>query len=111
MNPGRYFCYFIRKQEPGKENIIYRLSSAYSENPVMTDTTYTESDWYGALYYDLKPFKIGDKRFWVLLGIDYGNPYITRKIIEVLSFTADNSIIFGRKWFASGERTKIQGCF
>jgi hypothetical protein len=101
--PGRFFCYFIRKQESREKNIIYRLSSAYRENPVMTDTIYSESDWYGALYYDLKPYITQDKHSWVLLGIDYGNPFISRKIIEVLSFKPDNSIVFGRKWFTSGE--------
>lgn len=109
--PGTYFCYFVKKQDSGKENRIYRLSAAYNQNQVKTDTIYNEIDWYGALYYDLKPFKIGDKHFWVLLGIDYGNPYITRKIIEVLSFSADNSIIFGRKWFASGEELKFRDVF
>jgi hypothetical protein len=109
--PGTYFCYIIKKQESGKENKIYRLSATYNQNQVKTDTIYNESDWYGALYYDLKPFTIGDKRFWVLLGIDYGNPSITRKIIEVLSFSADNSIIFGRKCFASGEELKFRDVF
>ena len=109
--PGRYFCYFIKKQESGKENKIYRLSVTYKEAPVRSDTTYTESDWYGALYYDLKPYKTNDKSCWVLLGIDYGNSLISRKIIEVLSFAPDNSIIFGRKWFASGEEIKFRDVF
>ena len=109
--PGRYFCYFIRKQEPGESNKIYRLSASYNENPVKTDTIYTEPDWYGALYYDLKPYKTNDKSCWVLLGIDYGNSFISRKIIEVLSFAPDNSIIFGRKWFASGEEIKFRDVF
>jgi hypothetical protein len=109
--PGRYFCYFIKKQESGKGNKIYRLSVTYKEAPVRTDTTYTESDWYGALYYDLKPYKTNDKSCWVLLGIDYGNSLISRKIIEVLSFAPDNSIIFGRKWFASGEEIKFRDVF
>ncbi|MGA2407727.1 MAG: hypothetical protein ABSF81_13400 [Bacteroidales bacterium] len=109
--PGRYFCYFIRKQEPGESNKIYRLSASYNENPVKTDTTYAEPDWYGALYYDLKPYKTNDKSCWVLLGIDYGNSFISRKIIEVLSFAPDNSIIFGRKWFASGEEIKFRDVF
>jgi hypothetical protein len=109
--PGRYFCYFIRKQEPGESNKICRLSASYNENPVKTDTIYTEPDWYGALYYDLKPYKTNDKSCWVLLGIDYGNSFISRKIIEVLSFAPDNSIIFGRKWFASGEEIKFRDVF
>ncbi len=109
--PGTYFCYIIKKQGSGKENRIYRLSASYNQNQVKTDTIYNESDWYGALYYDLKPFTIGDKHFWALLGIDYGNPSITRKIIEVLSFSADNSIIFGKKCFASGEELKFREVF
>ena len=101
--PGKYFCYFIRKSNAGKENKIYRLSAIYNEKPVRTDTTYSQSDWYGALYYDLKPYIKDNKQCWVLLGIDYGNAFISRKIIEVLSFTTEDSIVFGRKWFASGD--------
>ncbi len=46
-----------------------------------------------------------------MLGIDYGNPVITRKIIDVLSFAADDSILFGRKWFESGEVTRYRHVF
>src|ERR1035437_859771 len=109
--PGRYFCYFIIKQDPGGENMIYRLSASYNDDPVRTDTTYSEPNWYGALYYDLKPCIIDNRRCWVLLGIDYGNFFISRKIIEVLNFSTDNSIIFGRKWFASGEELKYREVF
>jgi hypothetical protein len=109
--PGKYFCYFIRKQDAVKENKIYRLSVTYNEKPIDSDTTYTESDWYGALYYDLRPFIIDNIRCWILLGIDYGNSEISRKIIEVLSFTPDNSIVFGRKWFASGEEKTYRAVF
>jgi len=109
--PGRYFCYFIRKPESGKENKIYSLSVTYNENPVRTDTTYNGSDWYGALYYELKPYVTGTYRCWVLLGIDFGNAFITRKIIDVLSFSAGDSIVFGRKWFASGENIKYRDVF
>ena len=108
---SRYFCYFIRKTEPGTENRIYRLETTYRKEPVKTDTIYTEPDWYGALYYDIKPYIINNKKCWILLGIDYGNPFISRKIIEVLSFNPDASIIFGKKWFASGGKTKFREVF
>jgi len=109
--PGRYFCYFIKKQEHGKKNKIFSLSANYNENNVRTDTTYNLSNWYGALYYDLKPFIINDQRCWVLLGIDYGNAFISRKIIEVLNFTTEDSIQFGRKWFISGDEKKYRAVF
>jgi hypothetical protein len=109
--PGRYFCYFIRKPESGKGNKIYTLSVSYNENPVKTDTTYSVSDWYGALYYDIKPCIIDKISCWVLLGIDYGNESISRKIIEVLSFSSDDSIVFGRKWFSTGNELKYRDVF
>jgi hypothetical protein len=109
--PGKYFCYFIRRDSTGKENKVYSLSARYNENPIKTDTTYSLPDWYGALYYDLRPCLTEDKPCWVMLGLDYGNPYISRKIIEVLSFTNHDSIVFGRKWFSSGEGIKYRAVF
>jgi hypothetical protein len=109
--PGRYFCYFIRKQDAVKENKIYSLSVSYNQLPINADTTYNESNWYGALYYDLRPCIIGNLRCWILLGINYGNSEISRKIIEVLSFTSKDSITFGRKWFVSGEEKKYRAVF
>ncbi|MCX6253137.1 MAG: hypothetical protein NTV31_01520 [Bacteroidia bacterium] len=110
-SPGRYYCYFIRKQEPGMANRIYRLTASYREDPVRTDTAYSELNWYGALYYDLKPYIVNDKKCWIILGIDYGNSSVSRKIIEVLSFTNENSILFGWKWFAAGEEVKFRDVF
>jgi hypothetical protein len=109
--PGRYFCYFIRKDSLGKENKVYSLSALYNENPIKTDTTYSMSDWYGALYYDLRPYETNNKRCWVMLGLNYGNPNIGRKIIESLSFTPQDSLVFGRKWFFSGEGIKYRAVF
>jgi hypothetical protein len=110
-SPGKYFCYFIRKGEPGQGNRVYSLTAGYNERQIPDDTTCMASDWYGALYYDLKPFIINEKRCWVLLGIDYGNPVITRKIIDVISFNAEDSLIFGRKWFESGDKLSFRHVF
>lgn len=108
---SRYFCYFIRKNDAGKPDIVYNLTTDYNENPVRTDSTYSESDWYGALYYDLKPFTINAKPCWILLGIDYGNPSVSRKIIDVMSFTSDDSLLFGKKWFESDDKISFRAVF
>jgi hypothetical protein len=109
--PSRYYCYFIRKQSTGKGNKIFRLSAGYNKNQIRSDSTYTESNWYGALYYEIRPDKIGNQDCWIILGIDYGNPDITRKIIDVISFTNDGSILFGQKCFSSGEDLKFRVVF
>ena len=103
---SRYFCYFIHRS--GKKNLISRLEGTYNEEPIRTDTTYSEKDWYGALYYDMRAARKDKQTYWVLLGIDYGNPLITRKIIDVLSFTPEGKIIFGKKLFVNGENTKYR---
>lgn len=103
---SRYFCYFILKS--GKENKVYYLTADYSADPVRTDTTYQEKNWYGALYYDLRPLKKENKGSWMILGIDYGNFSITRKIIDVLTFMPDGGITFGKKWFVAGKEVKFR---
>ncbi|MBA4321459.1 MAG: hypothetical protein C0408_01445 [Odoribacter sp.] len=100
---NRYFCYIIRRPDPGAGNEIYKLSGFYNEAPIITDTIYSESGWYGALYYDIRPFKTGNETSYVVLGIDYGNSFITRKIIDVLSFGPGKSLVFGKRCFADGK--------
>jgi hypothetical protein len=105
---NRYFCYFIRKTGRATKNKIYRLSAAYSEKAIRTDTIYSQRNWYGALYYDIRPFQTGGKKSWILLGIDYGNPAVSRKVIDVLNFTEQDSIIFGSKCFIKGEDVRYR---
>ncbi len=105
---GKYFCYFITKHGTGTGNAIYSLSSNYKAGAVLTDTTYSISDWYGALYYDLRPIDYDGIRYWILLGIDYGNPDISRKIIDVLSFPTDSTLVLGKKWFSAAGKTNYR---
>jgi hypothetical protein len=50
---------------------------------------YNPENWYGALYYAVRPVVEGGIRYWLVLGLDYGNPYMTRKVIDVLDFSGD----------------------
>lgn len=105
-NPGRYYCYFIRRSDQDKKNIIYKLAGSYRDEALKTDTTYSGTGWYGALYYDLRTFREEGTHYWVLLGIDYGNQLITRKIIDVVSFTPEGDIVFGKHWFTRDNEIK-----
>jgi len=106
--PGRYFCYFIRKSPDGIANNVYSLTHIYDNKQILADTVYSQADWYGALYYDIRPIYNDNRKCWVLLGINYSNPLLTRKVIEVLSFTMENKLIFGRKWFDSGKSVNFR---
>jgi len=110
-SPGKYYCYFIKRQEGNCKNLIYRLIADYSEAPIMTDTVYCRSDWYGALYYDARLCKINKYSSWVLLGIDYGNPLVSRKIIDVISFAENDSVLFGKRCFETGDKLRYRDVF
>jgi len=103
---SRYYCYFVNNT--GKGNMVSKLVGTYREDPVRTDKEYSGKDWYGALYYDLRPAGKKDDSYWILLGIDFGNPVVTRKIIDVVSFKSDGSVTFGRKIFLSGKESRFR---
>jgi hypothetical protein len=109
--PGRYYCYLIKKNDEGSGNKILKLVTNYKENKILTDTIYSESNWYGALYYDIRPCKISGRQYWMMTGIDYGNPYISRKLIDILSFNDNGSLKFGMKCFVAGQDIKYRDVF
>jgi hypothetical protein len=100
---NRYFCYILWRPVRDTKTSVYKLSGLYNEAPIRSDIIYSESNWYGALYYEIRPFMTGDKTSYILLGIDYGNSFITRKMIDVLSFGPGNTLVFGKKCFTDGK--------
>ena len=100
--PGRYYSYIIRKFPEKGTRKVYRLFTEYDSAEIMTDKVYISDNWYGALYYSIRPQIINGLTCWILLGIDYGNSSVTRKIIETLSFDRDQNIILGLKSFKAG---------
>jgi hypothetical protein len=100
---GWYFCYLVKRNPKNRDIAVYRLQRQYSPEQISTDTTYSASDWYGALYYDVRPCPYNGRQSWILLGINYGDTLVTRKVIDVLSFSASGTPVFGWKWFNTGK--------
>lgn len=105
---NKYFCYFIMKGGKGEQNKIYSLAGENHVEAIRTDKTYTDKDWYGALYYDIQQFRKNDKTYYIILGIDYGNILINRKIIDVLSFPEGGSLLFGNDCFIKEQEKKFR---
>ncbi|MBG0859502.1 MAG: hypothetical protein IQL11_08360 [Bacteroidales bacterium] len=103
---NKYYCYIIGNEQRGKQLRVYKMTGISSHDTIRTDILYTTENWYGALYYDIRPFRTGRQTCYLLLGLDYHDLSLTRKIIEILSFEPDGEIIFGRNCFAEGDRIK-----
>ena len=98
----------IKKNEQGAPNSIYKLTADYSLADILKDTIYTSENWYGALYYEVSPLIINEEKHWITLGINYGNPLITRKIIDVITLKPDGLIEFGAPVFSYADDELIK---
>jgi len=102
---NRYYCYFVHRLGKDKPPMLYYLTAEYNETPPDENAVYSRDNWYGALYYDARPFYYEGEKCYMLLGIDYGNQLITRKVIETLKFREGGELIFGINCLSDGKKT------
>lgn len=69
-------------------------SIAKPENTVLTD-----NNWYGAVYYKIIDEKYKRKHYYTLLGWKGSNLMSRKKLIEVLTFDANDKPVFGGNYF------------
>ena len=50
-------------------------------------STYTPSSWYGCIYYQIIPFELDGKSYYVLLGFNAENSTLNTKVADVLDLT------------------------
>jgi len=105
---NKYFCYLIRKGNKGKSNQVFKLAGVNLDEPPSINTTYSANNWYGALYYAVQPFRYKRETYYILLGLDYTNLLVSTKIIDVLTFTEEGGIIFGKECFIKGDEKRFR---
>lgn len=97
-----YYCYLIHRRDKKSAPSVLLLEGEYREEPPQKEMVYSEKNWYGSLYYDMRPFVSGGRTHYILLGLDYGNSLITRKIIETFYFDDDGMPRFGADCLSDG---------
>ncbi len=108
---NQYFCYLIKRDKKEGAGRVIKIKGTYTDRRESVDTVYSGKDWYGALYYDLRPFELNGSIHYIILGIDYGNSFITRKIIDVLTFGKGDNITFGLNCFPDERNQKKRVIF
>ncbi len=91
-----YLQYMIKKKNTVKTFKLIDKSSEI-ENP--SNIYLSDTNWYGCLYYKILANKYAGKKYYTLLGWDGGDYLITRKIIDVLTFSKKGSPRFGKSMF------------
>ncbi|MCU0460600.1 MAG: hypothetical protein MUF36_01095 [Bacteroidales bacterium] len=101
---NNYYCYIIRKGKKSQGNRIYKLMGGHKPEQAETGRVYSADDWYGALYYAIEPCK----KEYVILGLDFGGMMVSRKIIDVLSFTPDGRLVLGKDIFLRENKKRFR---
>ena len=101
---NRYYCYVIRKARKDKGNQVTKLTGENRSEEIETGRSYSGGDWYGALYYAIEPCR----KDYVILGLDFGSELVSRKVIDVLSFTPEGEIVFGKDIFIREDEKKFR---
>lgn len=65
-----------------------------------SDSVRTNTNWIGALYYNMVMKEFKGKKYYTLFGYDDNDFMSTRKWLEVLTFTANGQPVFGGNYFS-----------
>ncbi|KAB1066046.1 hypothetical protein [Salibacter halophilus] len=72
-------------------------SDQYESRPLYK--TMNAENWYGALYYEIIPFKSSGKEYYALLGWDGNSKMSNKKVIEIAHFNKKGKPTFGAQVF------------
>jgi hypothetical protein len=96
--PNEYrYAGLIQKNEPQSE--LFALSDRSASIFFPDNMTVSSSNWFGALYYNLKQINTSSGTYYTLFGLDNNSMWVKRKIIDVLYFTEEGKPQFGSPIF------------
>lgn len=83
---GSFYYAFLQTDGKLCKTTIYFLQDEELNEPVDDNHSLKWTDWHGALYYEIIPFKKSRKHYYALLGWELYSPRQNRKVIDVLYF-------------------------
>ena len=94
-----YFGIIQQCNKRGKKCKIYLLDDIKKLNSESVNSLFNFDEWYGCIYYDVIPVKIGKEKYYTLLGWDGNNLKTNKKIIDALQIGKKKSPVFGANIF------------
>ncbi len=100
LGDGHYRNFgFLQRLDTARGEIdLYRLEDREASYSNLEDTIVSDSNWYGALYYEVVVNEYMNKKYYTLLGIDFNDLFVQKKIIDALHFK-DGQPLFGKRVF------------
>ncbi len=92
---GYFKIYGILVLNPNKHDDFFFPLTAFTEK---IDTFYqnlSPDNWYPALYYDIYTYKYKRKCYYLLTGFNGGTPWLSERILELITISKKNGPQFG----------------
>lgn len=96
-----YYCFVLVKNEKKGGFTWYELNNMKNEPESFENQVFKQSQWPGALYYEIIPMEKRNCKKYTLLGWEGKDNLSTRKIIEVMTISGKN-LRFGDNVFKDG---------
>jgi hypothetical protein len=106
---NRYYG-FLQYKSP-RNILVFRLTDNSEDLPDPAQCSLSAGQWYGALIYGIVETKDAGTTYYTLLGYDPHNLFVSRKITDVLYFTATNEPQFGHPLFNYRNRKQCRIVF
>ncbi len=96
LSDDYYYIGFVQRfDKKSRLPYSYRLYDQSSKIKDPAKRYLSPQNWYGAVYYEIIPFKYRKKKVYVLLGSDPADQLVNRKIIEFMTFKPSGEPRFG----------------
>jgi hypothetical protein len=95
----RYYGFIQHKTGKTDKIQLFRLTDKSNDLANPGFLTLAHDQWYGALIYEIIEKKYEESNYYILLGYDPHNLFISRKIVDLLYFDINNEPKFGQPVF------------
>jgi hypothetical protein len=94
------YCGFIQYYPPkAKDFNVYRLIDTKPGIDLPEEKILSDTNWFGALYYEIVEARHEGITYYTLLGFDFNNLLTSKKIVDILYFSNDTIPVFGKPVF------------
>jgi hypothetical protein len=97
LNNGefKYFGFIQVYDSQSKSVNIFELIDRTGEIINPENSVLSAGKWLGAIYYKILKEKVDNRTYYTMMGVQYHNVVITRKVVEILFFNEYGNPVFG----------------
>jgi hypothetical protein len=95
----KYFGFIQYYPLKAKDFAVYRLTDKKNSIESPEEKTLSDTNWFGALYYEIIETRHEGNTYYTLLGFDFNNFLTSKKVVELLYFRNDSIPVFGKPVF------------